>query len=63
MIFIYNTYENQYIVSVEDDVCMHPVKEKATCFKTRKCAEDYIVKWGLWEWGIVEYKSNGDKVL
>ncbi|CAL9970586.1 hypothetical protein VPHK567_0147 [Vibrio phage K567] len=54
MILLYCEDENQYIVQVGCDVCMHPRKDKATDFKTRECAQAYLDKWDLWEWEIVE---------
>ncbi len=54
MILIYSESENQYIVQLGCDVCMHPRKDKATDFKLRSNAQEYIDKWDLWDWEIVE---------
>ncbi|CAM0049053.1 hypothetical protein VPHF86_0139 [Vibrio phage F86] len=54
MILIYSESENQYIVQLGCDVCMHPRKDKATDFKLRSNAQAYIDKWDLWDWEIVE---------
>ena len=59
MILLYNKQENQYVVSIGNDVCMHPRKDKATDFKTEELAKAYKDKWDLWDWDIM----NGDKIL